>query len=148
MRQNQRNSIMIYRRCGIGYTHQKLLVGDFNARVGGKEDDLPGVTGGHGIGKVNENAERLREFCMGNDLAMMGTFFRHQDLKKWTWMDSGNKGRMIDHCHMIDHVLVEQKRRGAVEDVRWLFVGRIAFFGLTLTFVHTKYIAKYILWWL
>jgi hypothetical protein len=93
-------------------------MGDFNARVGGEEDVWEGVKGRHGIGKVNENGVRLLEFCMGNELAIMGTFFRHQDSEKWTWMDSGNKGRMIDHCHMIDHVLVEQKRRGAIEDVR------------------------------
>ena len=38
-----------------------FIIGDWNAKVGSQ--DIPGVTGKHGLGLQNEAKQRLIEFC-------------------------------------------------------------------------------------
>ena len=54
-----------------------ILLGDFNARVGRREDDHLwfGVHGKHGIGQCNDAGERFLEFCARNQFTIMNTWF-------------------------------------------------------------------------
>lgn len=65
--------------------HDMLIVtGDMNAKVGDKNQDYDGVLGKHGLGKRNNNGERLCEMCDMNDLVITGTLFPHKDIHKAT----------------------------------------------------------------
>jgi hypothetical protein len=73
------------------------LVGNFNARVGAGHESWPEVLGLHGIRKMNENGQRLLEFCCQRNLCMTNTFFqtilchraswRHPRSKQWHQVD-------------------------------------------------------------
>ena len=52
-----------------------FILGNFNARVGNQWTQWPRALDYHGIGKMNENGQRLLEFCTANDLAITNTFF-------------------------------------------------------------------------
>lgn len=47
----------------IPSTEQLVLLGDFNARVGADNDSWPSCLGPFGVGKMNENGQRLLELC-------------------------------------------------------------------------------------
>ncbi|KAI8482319.1 hypothetical protein Bbelb_399100 [Branchiostoma belcheri] len=53
---------------GIPATEQLYLLGDFNARVGADQESWPRSIGHFGIGKLNENGQRLLEICSYHDL--------------------------------------------------------------------------------
>uniref|UniRef100_A0A2C9K1V3 Endonuclease/exonuclease/phosphatase domain-containing protein n=1 Tax=Biomphalaria glabrata TaxID=6526 RepID=A0A2C9K1V3_BIOGL len=44
--------------------------GDFNARVGDGNDAWPKCLGPHGVGKINDNGQRLLEFCCSHKLCL------------------------------------------------------------------------------
>ena len=56
-------------------THDVLVVmGDLNAKIGNENAGLERAMGKHGCGKMNENGERLIDFCLDFDL-VIGLFF-------------------------------------------------------------------------
>ena len=59
----------------IPATDELYLLGDFNARVGADQDAWPRCLGHFGIGKQNENGQRLLELCAYYDLCITNTFF-------------------------------------------------------------------------
>ncbi|CAF2810714.1 unnamed protein product [Rotaria sp. Silwood2] len=91
-----------------------LIMGDFNARVS-QQQHLDGfsVVGKHAVDDLNENGQRLTDFCSNNDIIIANTFFEHKPIHQMTWMHPGNK-----KWHMIDYTLVNRKFRSSVEDVR------------------------------
>ena len=57
--------------------HERLyLLGDFNARVGADHKAWPTTIGTHGIGKINDNGQRLLELCRSHSLCVTNTFFK------------------------------------------------------------------------
>jgi len=46
-----------------------------NAKVGTLVNSLGRVTRQHGLGTVNDNGERLKEFCDFNEMVITGTVF-------------------------------------------------------------------------
>ena len=58
------------------------LLGDFNARVGAEKCLWPEVLGSHGTGKMNENGQRLLEFCSYHHLCITNTFFENNQFTK------------------------------------------------------------------
>ena len=61
------------------------LLGDCNARVGSDDSAWPSCLGKHGIGKVNENGQRLLELCAQFQLCITGTFFANKHHRKVSW---------------------------------------------------------------
>ena len=47
-----------------------FIIGDFNARVGADCEAWPSVIGHHGVGKMNENGQRLLELWSFHKLAV------------------------------------------------------------------------------
>jgi hypothetical protein len=52
-----------------------IYILDLNARVGSDSDSWPIFLGKFNIGRMNENGQRLLEFCTRNDLCITNSFF-------------------------------------------------------------------------
>ena len=79
----------------------KILIGDFNAKVGSDNSSFEQTMGKEGCGIMNENGERLIEFCESNGYVIGGTLFKHKDIHKLTWFSPNRRDR-----NQIDHILV------------------------------------------
>ena len=58
-----------------------FIIGDWNAKVGSQE--TPGVTGKFGLGVQNEG-QRLIEFCQENTLVIANTLFQKHKRRLYT----------------------------------------------------------------
>ena len=90
-----------------------VIMGDFNARVGSDCSSWNSVMGPHGIGKCNENGERLLDFCASNHMTVSNTWFQHKLLHQATWFRNSDLSRP---GHMIDCVLINKCFRTSVLD--------------------------------
>ena len=96
-------------------TDMVVLLGDFNARVGTDTQTWHTVLGPHGAGEVNDNGQRLLDFCATNSLLITNSWFQHVPHHKFTWYRNGNRS---NPGHVIDYVLVSSKFRSSVLDTR------------------------------
>jgi len=64
-------------------------------------------------GTMNDNGERLVEFCSMNNLVIDGTLFQHREIHKLTW--SSPNGRVKNQ---IDHLVINRKWRRSLLDVK------------------------------
>ena len=63
-----------------------LVLGDWNAKVGAKQEGEGGLVGKHGlICERNDNGDRFVSFCACNNLAITSTMFPRKDMQKYTW---------------------------------------------------------------
>uniref|UniRef100_H2YWZ5 Reverse transcriptase domain-containing protein n=1 Tax=Ciona savignyi TaxID=51511 RepID=H2YWZ5_CIOSA len=90
----------------------KLLMGDFNAKVG-SQNISNSTLGRYGLGQLNERGENLVEFCSTNNLSITNTMFKHHPRHLYTWVSPDQKTR-----NQIDYILLGQKWRSAVKNVR------------------------------
>ena len=88
---------------------QVVVLGDFNARVGEDQDSWPSCLGQFGVGKMNENGQRLLELCTFHYLCITNSFFHTKPPHKVSWRHSRSK-----HWHQLDLILV---RRAAIKNV-------------------------------
>ena len=88
---------------------QLVLLGDVNARVGANHDTWPSCLGLFGMGKMNENGQRLLELCTYHDLCIANSYFRTKPQHKVSWRHPRSK-----HWHQLDLILF---RRAALKNV-------------------------------
>jgi len=90
-----------------------MIVGGYNAKIGGNNRGYEQVMGKHGLGAMNENGERFAEFCADRNLVIGGSLFPHKTVHKETWLS-------FDHIteNQIDHMCISQKVRRSLLDVR------------------------------
>lgn len=86
-----------------------LLLGDFNARVGSDQAAWPTCLGHHGIGRMNENGQRLLELCCFHNLCVTNSFFQSKDCHKVSWrhLRSG-------HWHQLDLIITRRQTLNSV----------------------------------
>nr|KAG5686358.1 hypothetical protein BaRGS_026819 [Batillaria attramentaria] len=90
-----------------------ILMGDLNAKVGSDNTNREREIGKHGVGDMNENGEHLADFCAFNELTIGGTLFPHRHCHKVTWVSPNHRTE-----NQIDHVIVRQRWRSSLQDVR------------------------------
>ena len=90
---------------------QRVLLGDFNARVGADHDTWPYCLGQFGVGKMDENGQRLLELCNYHDLCIANSHFRTKPQHKVSWRHPHSK-----HWHQLELDLI-LFRRAAFKDV-------------------------------
>ena len=93
--------------------NSKIVLGDFNAKVGREEKYRPtiGKSSPHEI--TNKNGERLITFAISKNLLVKSTYFEHKDIHKYTWISPDGQT-----LNQIDHVLVDRRRHTNIMDVR------------------------------
>ena len=93
--------------------HDMLLVmGDMNAKVGSDNTDRERAMGSQGCGTINNNGERLVNFCLNNNCAIDGIILQHKDIHTLTWKSPDGKT-----VNQIDHVVINNKWRRPFNDV-------------------------------
>ena len=90
-----------------------IVMGDFNAKVGGNSASIERIMGKEGFGDVNENGEELVGFCALNGLSIGETLFPHKRVHKATWVSPDGVTE-----NQIDHILISQRWRTSLQDVR------------------------------
>ena len=88
----------------IPSSEQLALLGDFNARVGADQDSWPSCLGPFGVGKMNENGQRLLEFCSYHGLCVTNSYFMTKPQHKVSWRHPRSK-----HWHQLDLILTRRK---------------------------------------
>ena len=76
-----------------------MLMGDFNAKVGDKNEGCERIMGKHGMGTKNINGELFLELCLEHDIVIGGTIFPHKDIHKITWVSPD-----LQTQNQIDHI--------------------------------------------
>ena len=88
---------------------QLVLLGDFNARVGADHESWPSCLGQFGVGRMNDNGQRLLELCTYHNLCITNSFFKTKPQHKVSWRHPRSK-----HWHQLDLILV---RRTCIKNV-------------------------------
>ena len=90
-----------------------MIVGDMNANVEADNTNCVRAMGKHGYGVINDNGERLVDFCLNNGCVIGGTIFPHKNIHKLTWRSPDDTT-----VNQIDHFIVNSKWRRSLQDVR------------------------------
>ena len=90
-----------------------VVMGDPNAKLGNNNTTREEVLGKFGVGAMNDNGERLCDFCSANGLVITGTIFPHKEIHKLTWRSPDGKT-----VNQIDHVMVNGRMTTSILDTR------------------------------
>jgi hypothetical protein len=91
----------------------KILLGDFNAKVG-RENILKPKIGNESLHEIsNDNGARLLHFSTFKNLSVKSTMFPYLNIHKYTWTSPDGKTH-----NQIDHFLVDRGRHSGVPDVQ------------------------------
>jgi len=86
-----------------------IVAGDINGRIG--YQPIPECIGTHGEQVLNHNGAALRDFCAFSKLKITNSFYRHEDMHKFTWEARGTKS-------VIDYIIINDKLKSNIKDTR------------------------------
>jgi endonuclease/exonuclease/phosphatase family metal-dependent hydrolase len=93
--------------------HMKILLGDFNAKLG-REDIFKPTVGKESLHEdSNDNGVRVVNFATSKNLVVKSTMFPHQNVHKYTWTSPDGKTNI-----QIDHVLIDRRWHSSILDAR------------------------------
>ena len=79
-------------------THYTIMMGDFDAKVGGQTNTSERATGCFGLGQRNERGDTLVEWATSKNFKIMNTQFQKKAGRRWTWRSpDGNTKNEIDY---------------------------------------------------
>jgi hypothetical protein len=91
----------------------KILLGDFNAKVG-RENIFKPTIGNESLHEIsNDNGVRIVNFATSKNLVVKSTMFPHREIHKYTWTSPAGKTH-----NQIDHILIDRRRHSSILDVR------------------------------
>jgi endonuclease/exonuclease/phosphatase family metal-dependent hydrolase len=95
--------------------HMKILLGDFNAKVG-REDIFKPTIANESLHKIsNDNRVGLVNIATYKNLRVKSTKFPYRNIHKYIWTSPDGKTH-----NQIHHILVDRRRHSNVLDVRSL----------------------------
>jgi endonuclease/exonuclease/phosphatase family metal-dependent hydrolase len=93
--------------------HTKILLGDFNAKVG-REDVFKPTIGNESLHEIsNDNGVRLVNLATSKNIRVKSMMFPHFNIHKYTSTSPDGKTH-----NQINHILVDRRRHSNVLDVR------------------------------
>ncbi|PNF24856.1 hypothetical protein B7P43_G12920 [Cryptotermes secundus] len=93
--------------------HMKVLLGDFNAKVG-REDIFKPTIGNESLHEIsNDNGVRVVNFATSKKLTDKSTMFPHRNIHKFTWTSPDGKIH-----NQTDHILIYRRWHSSILDVR------------------------------
>ena len=93
--------------------HTKILLGDFNAKVGREIIFKPTIGQESLHHDSNDNGVRLVNFATSKNLVVKSTMFPHRNIHKYTWTSPDGKTH-----NQIDYILIGRIWHSSVLDVR------------------------------
>ena len=84
--------------------HTKILLGDFNAKVGRENILKPTIGQDSPHQDINDNGVKLVNFATSRNLLFKSTMFHHRNIHKYTWTSPDGKTH-----HQIDHILTDRR---------------------------------------
>ena len=93
--------------------HMKMLLRDFNAKVGRENIFKPTIGQDSLHQEINDNGVRLVNFATSQNLVVNSTMFHHRNIHKYTWTFPDGKTH-----NQIDNVLIDRRWHSSVLDVR------------------------------
>jgi hypothetical protein len=91
--------------------HMKILLGDFNAKVG-REDIFKPTIWNESLHKISDDGVRVVNFATTKNLTVKSMMFPHCNIHKYTWTSPDVKIH-----NQIDHILVDRRRHSSILDV-------------------------------
>jgi hypothetical protein len=92
-----------------------IVLGDFNAKIG-KENVYKPTIGNESLhNETNDNGMKMVQFAVSKGLNIRSTTFPHTDIHKETWYSADGRT-----ANQIDHVLISNRLRSAITDIRAL----------------------------
>jgi hypothetical protein len=90
----------------------KILIGDFNAKVG-REDIFKPIIGNKSLHEAsNDNGVIVVYFATSKNLIVKSTTFPHCDIHKHTWTSPDG----VTH-NQVDHFLIDKRQHSNILDV-------------------------------
>jgi len=91
----------------------KMLLGEFNAKVG-RENIFKPTIGQESLHQdSNDNGVRLVNFATSQNLVVKSKILPHRNIHKYTWTSPDGKTH-----NQIDHVLIDRRWHSSVLDLR------------------------------
>jgi hypothetical protein len=84
--------------------HMKILLGDFNAKVGRESISKPTIGNGSLHQDNNNNDIQTVNFTTPKNLVVQNMIFTHQNTYKYTWNSPDGKTHI-----QIDHILIDER---------------------------------------
>lgn len=80
-----------------------FIIGDFNAKIGKKQDRSEAQVGPYGLGERNQRGTRLIQFAARQNMKIMNSFFKKKQQDRWIWRSPNGKVK-----NEIDYILSER----------------------------------------
>ena len=91
----------------------KIVLGDFNAKVG-RENIFKPTIGNESLHQDNNgNGVRIVQFGTSKNLVVKNTIFPHRNFHKCTWTSPDGQTH-----NQIDHILIDRRWHSSIIDVR------------------------------
>ena len=91
--------------------HMKILLGDFNAKVGRENIFKPTIGNGSLHHDSNDNGVRIVNFGTSKNLVVKSMMFPHRNIHKCTWTSPDGQTH-----NQIDHILKDRRRLSSIID--------------------------------
>jgi endonuclease/exonuclease/phosphatase family metal-dependent hydrolase len=89
--------------------HMKILLGDFNAKLG-REDTFKPTTGNESLHQdSNDDGVTVVNFATSKNLVLKSMLFPHRNIHKYTWTCPDGKSH-----NQIDHVLIDRRWHSSI----------------------------------